>query len=159
MVLIVLVVFLTDRGVYQNTPASLLGGSPIDIVYLLANNHRANSTWELIQIQTGDLLFMFNDAYPLTYFTKIPKEQMIWILRAENETWFNGQDMIPELIGYFETLVFLGGSLESNPHITEDSFSTQTGRLLLEGGPLWPGQPGPPSPPGACSVLEGCAQR
>ena len=26
------------------------------------------------------------------------------------------------------------------------SFSTQTGRLLLEGGPLWPGQPGPPSP-------------
>ena len=39
------------------------------------------------------------------------------------------------------------------------SFSTQTGRLLLEGGPLWPGQPGPPSPPGACSVLEGCAQR
>ena len=39
------------------------------------------------------------------------------------------------------------------------SFSTQPGRLLLEGGPLWPGQPGPPSPPGACSVLEGCAQR
>ena len=28
------------------------------------------------------------------------------------------------------------------------SFSTQTGRLLLEGGPLWPGQPGPPFPPG-----------
>ena len=39
------------------------------------------------------------------------------------------------------------------------SFSTQPGRLLLEGGPLWPGPPGPPSPPGACSVLEGCAQR
>ena len=85
MVLIVLVVFLTDRGIFQNTPASSLrGGSPC--VYLLANNHRANSTWESIQIQAGDLLFMFNDAYPLTYFTNIPKEQMIWILRAENET-------------------------------------------------------------------------
>ena len=88
-------------------------------VYLFANNYDANSTWESIQIQTGDLLFMFNDAYPLKYFADIPREQIIWMLRAEDDTRYNGQKLIPELLHHFDTLIFLGGWLESNPHITE----------------------------------------
>lgn len=69
-----------------STSISLSSRGPEDrpLIYLLANNPDANTTWRNMQLKKQDVVVMFNLAPPLKYFNDTPPDQLVLFM---NKNW------------------------------------------------------------------------
>lgn len=77
------------------------------VVYMVANNPNANSTWATIHVRKWDLVVLFNFALPLPYFRHVPAHQMVCFLRQHNDTSIISEDRLSEFNQVFHKIVFV----------------------------------------------------